>query len=392
MATGATTSSSYRIPIGHRIEEILDERGAAYLIGFFANRIQFDPRRLVAILQGEITPTSSDLEQIAKGLGLSVERLTQQDTLEQTEHLHLQLQSPGVSEDVVQLARELASVAQGATERSDAFTNLGKAYFRCRRLEDAHEAFVQAYTHYKPVMDRHRDFDRLLRLFNNLIFSYNKQKDYQGLAEILDQAESIEWQDPEQKGAVFFASAVVQYELGNVEQAKQRFQQSLHAYLNSENTVLIGRGYYNLGRLEYLIGQDALAVDYLETALQYLNTDQKTSTKVVEYLVKALIQLHELERAEQLLNEHRELWQENPKVLALLYLQHAYQSGDPDRLAEVLTLEIVEKPLKASGYKYLMSYFSDIGDSLAVMKYFQYYLLADNQPSSFEDLMQQRRE
>lgn len=387
-----STISSYRIAIGRRIQELLEERGAAYLVGFFANRIRFDPHRLVKILQADLTPTAEDLQQIAKGLGISVERLTQQDTLERTYELHERLLTMEHAEANIVLAEELAAVALGATERCDAWHNLGKAYYRGGRMEDAHQAFLKTYSQYEQVMDRYQDYERLFRFIYNLIVTYTMCEDYKGLADVLARAEGVTWEDPIQAGSILFACGVVQYELGSINSAKERFVESLNKYRQSNNDKLIGRAEYNVGHVEYLTGEYQLACSYLEAAVEHLVGDHAYFGKAVEHLVKCLIQLGELARAEELLTAQEATLRHRPQDLAMLHLQLAYKLGDPDRLVCVLEMDIVEKPWKALGYKYLAEYYAKQENALAVLHFFRLYLQVDTDPSSFENLMQQRRE
>ncbi|MBL0388065.1 tetratricopeptide repeat protein [Tumebacillus sp. ITR2] len=390
--TASATSNETRdpIPLGRRIQEILEEKGAAYLVGFFANRIRFNPHRLVSILQSAVVPSPEDLEQIAKGLGITVERLTREDTQERLERLHELLQSQGASEETVLVAEELAALSLGATERADAYCLLGRAYYAAGKLEEAHEAFLKSYRLYEPVFELYQDSERMYRFTHNLSITYTVRKEYSGLADLLKRVESFSWDDPVKAGSTFFASAVAQYELGQLDDAKRLFQKSLTAYRETDNREYIGRGYYNLGRVQYLTGELQAADSSLESALHELAADSPFRIKAVEMLIKARIHLGELESAMRLIQEHEPELHKRPQVLAYLYLLHAYKSEDLKALGDVLAMEIVEREWKASGYKYLMKHYSEHGDSLAVMTYFQYYLQTDQDSSSFEDLFQRR--
>ncbi|KEO83236.1 hypothetical protein EL26_11130 [Tumebacillus flagellatus] len=379
-----------RIPIGRRIQEILDEKGAAYLVGFFANRIHFPPQRLLAILHGNLEPSQEDLQQIAKGLGISVARLLQEDLVDEIEHLHELLTTKGDSEASIALAERIAERSLGATERADAYNWVGRAYYAAGKLQEAHDALLRSYRVYETIPTAYQDSERMFRFTRNLSITFGMLLDFNGMAEIVKRAESFTWNDPLKEGATYLTSAVVQSELGHHEEAKRLFLLALTAYREAGNQEYIARVQFNIGQVEYLTENYQNAADYLESSLQDLSPETSYHLDAVEALVKTRIQLRDLDAALQLIQTYEPSLRQRPKELAYLYLFHAYTANDLKRLEDVLAMDIVERDWKTRGYLYLMKHYSELGDSLAVMRYFQLYLQTDTTSSSFEDLFQRR--
>ena len=82
-----------KIPIGRRISEALQERGEAFSIRAFAERIGINRETFRTILKGERAITLPELERVVAGLRITEERLRQMDTFKKQEELEALLKA-----------------------------------------------------------------------------------------------------------------------------------------------------------------------------------------------------------------------------------------------------------------------------------------------------------
>lgn len=119
-------SSGIVVPLGQRIGEIMEERGASYSLRAFGSRIGMSKDTLGRIVSGERVSTPSETERIADGLKMTIERLKQEDIKDDLLELEALLHSRKNRKRAMTLARGVAAVSMGMTERCHALNLLGK--------------------------------------------------------------------------------------------------------------------------------------------------------------------------------------------------------------------------------------------------------------------------
>lgn len=131
------SSTTGRVPLPRRISELMAEKGDACSIRAFSARIGISRELLRLVLAGERSVTTSTLVKVAEGLGVTVERLTQEDTekweLEIERICEAKNRTKPMLQRAFELSKQVVSIAKGATERAYALLMLGRVQFDLRR-------------------------------------------------------------------------------------------------------------------------------------------------------------------------------------------------------------------------------------------------------------------
>jgi tetratricopeptide (TPR) repeat protein len=229
------------IPLGQRIGEIMEEKGAAFSIRAFSQRLGVSKDTLARIIQGERPVTPSELERIAKGLNVTIERIKQIDTAKKNQELSHLLKTKYDPKKALVLAKECMDVAVGMTERCEAGNRLARAYFALGKYEQSHKIWLEAFELSQKIYQKYGTTDRLFNILSNLMISYTIRKEYSRLAEILQEIEPVFQDQPNKLGAIYYSKAMIAEQLGSKDQAKLNFYQSLSHFQTTGEPNDIGR-------------------------------------------------------------------------------------------------------------------------------------------------------
>ncbi|MGB8956126.1 MAG: helix-turn-helix transcriptional regulator [Tumebacillaceae bacterium] len=133
------------IPLGRRIGEIIEAKGPAFSGRALSKRIGLGKDILYRVINGERYISPSELELVAAGLRMSVQRIKQEDTRKDVEELRRLLQNLEDLERALRIAEKLVSVAIGISERCTMLNYLGWANYELKNYDVAHQHWLKAY-------------------------------------------------------------------------------------------------------------------------------------------------------------------------------------------------------------------------------------------------------
>lgn len=326
---------------------------------------------LRSMLTGDRVILDFELRQIAALLKMNVERIKQDDTRQEERRLHSLLQEAVDHRSALEIAERLAKLAVGITERCISLNNLGSAYFIGLKYDEAHDAWLQAYQYANEIKSRYNDYEYLFEVTKYLLISFSVRKEYAHLSSIISELEPLFESKPERSGALCYSYAMIEYQNGNKESAKQKLYQSLEYYCMAANEKNIGRAEHNVGYIEYATANYETAKKFFESALPRLSQHRYWYLVTVKDYIKTLIILREGNIAEELishsLQEVQTLGYLELEAKMLLLLSRV--SNNPENAIHVVNEEKYGPKVRILGCKFLINFYKKIGDSSMFMKY-----------------------
>jgi tetratricopeptide (TPR) repeat protein len=367
----------YNVWLGNRIKEILEAKKVT--VRGLAKEIGIGRMTLERILDGRYA-TAEELEKIAKGLGVTVERIKQKDTqpLErELEHLLMSGKNPWRAR---RIAETMVGLAIGRTELTDAYNLLGLALYDLRDFKEAHEAWQRSL----ELALKLDDLNRIRRACNNLMASYHKQGQHEKLTPLLEEVEEVFQFDAEQLGRIYHYRAIIAYRKGENLLARKYFKKSYEHYQGVHDNLLIGRLQHDMAHQEHQEGNFQEAKQLLLKARKNLQQDSIYWQATVDTsLARTLICLGEREEALAIIDRRLQDLQdpdlELSEIKGKLLLMRAYISGDPTFAESVFSLRMVSKELKCNAADFLTEHYLRHHDYPSAQKYF--YLFKENLPT-----------
>jgi tetratricopeptide (TPR) repeat protein len=384
------TSTIGRIQIGRRIAELMQERGDAFSIRAFAERIGMNRETFRTILTGDRPITLPELEKVTRGLGISEERLRQMDTFKKEEELVALLKANTRTKVMLMraqsIAQELVEVALGATERGFAYNNLGRAQFLLQQYEDAHRSWKQAYEYGKKIQKAYND-SRLVKIVSeNLMMTCARLRDYGGADEMLQLVEQTSADDHNALGMVAYARMVMYGDRGSLEQAREYAYLSLEHFSKTNNKKQIGHGHINVARIEYLLGNYAVSAEILASALEIVNDFDHMLVRVVKDYVRTLIKLRDYDTAIQVVEKYEPVTKQFPEYWGKMQIMYTVLKDDPkyaDQISKDLHASVEVRSLAC---KCLFEYYAKRGDSESALRYYELERKYSRDNSEFIDV------
>lgn len=335
-----------------------------------AKQVGIGRMTLERILDGRYA-THDELERIASGLEISVERLKQKDTHQKAMELDELLQSRRNTWRALQLAQELTEVAIGRSERIDTFGRLGRALSDLNRCEEAHEVFQQVY----EWAVKSDDVERVMIASNNFGRSCYKRKEFDSLRKMLDEVESRASGYLEYVGRINHFRGMCAYADGDLMNARVYYLKSYDVYIKIGDLPLIGRMQVNLANLEFHAERYLASKKLFEQArVNLLHDDQEVRAVADKYLARTLLVLGETDRALELIEEQLELYRTHdwnkPELLAGFLMMKAEAKADVVSAENILTIKSVSREMKCSAADFLTTLYMKRGDSELAYKYF----------------------
>lgn len=327
------TMSIGKIPIGRRISELMQEKGNAFSIRAFADRLGINRETFRITLTGDRPITLSLVEKIADGLGITEERLRQLDTFKKEQELVTLLKASKRTKVMLMrahtIALELVEVAKGATERGFAHNNLGRAQFFLQQHEEAHETWKKALVFAKTIKKTFDD-TRLLKIVSeNLMLTSVSLRDYGGVDEMLQLVEQSSADDHNSLGMVAFARMVMYGDRRKLELAKKYAYLSLEHFNKTNDCKQIGHALINVARTEYLLGNFDVSAKTLESALETVKDFDDILILAVKNYVRSLIKLQDFDIATQVAERYESLAEEYPEYWCKMQIMYTVLKNDP---------------------------------------------------------------
>ncbi|HEU4965745.1 MAG TPA: helix-turn-helix transcriptional regulator, partial [Bacilli bacterium] len=335
--------SPTHLPLGRRIAEMLAERGDAFSIRAFSSRIGISREIIRKMLSGERYIAPSELNRIARGLSVSVERLKQTDTQAKRSELERFFKARKFTKPTMlwaqSVATELTEVALGATERGESLNNLGKVVFLQQNYEAAHRSWLQALEYAETIYHQHHDAGLLHAVTANLMLTYSLRKEYSRIEDVLQITERAFAEDVEVMGQVEYTRMKVQEERGAIEQARVHAYRSYEFFEQTQNRRQISHASINTAHYEYLLGNYAASARILSDAIDTSKPFEDILIRVVKEYVKSLIQLREYEKATRVIDVFEALAAEHPEIQSKLQIMKSTATGNPS-FAEVIANDV----------------------------------------------------
>ncbi|ARU61897.1 hypothetical protein CBW65_13285 [Tumebacillus avium] len=378
-----------RVPLGRRISEILAEKGGAFSIRAFADRIGMNRETLRIMVNGARRIAPSDLEIIAEGLGLSVERIKQTDTVRKEHQLHALLQGKTQTKMMLiqasEIADELLHLSIGATERGFGLNNVGRVQYLQQKYEEAHQTWLHAHELAKNIYEQYSDSHLLHLVTANLMLTYIIRKDFSNIEGMLEVADSVFAEQPRAIGLVHYTRMKMFEARGNLELAKKHAYLSLEHYQLAFDQEQTGIALVNCAHFEYVLKRYQEAAKLLPQAIGLLQHYKYYRIFAVNEYAKTLIKLRAHETANKMVEEHLESSKEYPDLYGKLLIAYSFSKDDPKYAHSVTNNTTFSLEVRFLACKYLMRYYSSIDDADSLMKYYKMGRMFSEIDSDFFD-------
>lgn len=363
-----------KIPIGRRIYEIMQERGSAFSIRAFADRIDMNRETLRTILTGDRHITLHELEKVTQGLRMSEERLRQMDTFKQQEELITLLNANertyAMMSRAVGIAQKLVEIAVGWTERCVSLLHLGQAHFYLQQYDKAHESWLSSMTFAEKVNKEFDDSTLLYHLTSFLLISFTIRKEYSNIQQTLDVVEGAFANDPMKMGYASYARMKWQEHRGNLDKAKEYAYTALGYFNKTDDTSQIGKAQINVAHFEYLTGNYSEAKEVLHSAIENLIMYDYFYLLAVKDLIKVSLQLNEYETARQLIASNSSRADEYQDFKGMFKILNSIAQDDPTFAISASEDFRMSVWIRKMACKYLMNYYSSKGDGESLLGYY----------------------
>lgn len=381
------TSVLGALPLWRRISELMVEKGEAFSIRAFAPRIGFSREILRRMLAGERHITPSDMERIAKGLGVSIERLKHVDTFSKQKELssllNANIRTKSMMLHAHSIAVELVDVARGATERGYCLNNLGRVQFMQQKYDEAHETWMSALEYAKQIQEQYEDKQLLHLVTVNLMLSYSIRKEYSNIEEFLSLVEKVFFDDPEKLGVAYYTRMKWQEERGNIKLAKNYAYLSLEQFVQTNVIEQICKAKVNVAHYEYLLGNYDISKELLSEVIDQASSFEFVLIHTVKEYVKSLLQLQEYETAIRIIEEYSLKAKDYPEYWAKLQIMYTVATDSPSYAETVINNSDISLQVRYLACKCLMEYFYLKRDFDLAMRYYEKGRMFSNTKSEF---------
>lgn len=378
-----------KITLGRRISELMLERGDAFSIRAFAERVGMNRETFRKTLLGERPVTISLVENVSNGLGITEERLRQLDTFKKEQEVAVLLGSSQRSKIMMlraqTLARELADVALGFTERCVCWANLGRSQYYLQQYDLAHESFLTAMQYAEKVNEAFDDSTLLYHVTSYLMISYTIRREYTNIVQTLNVVEKAFSEDPEKMGYVHYTRMKWNEHRGNLEQAKVDAYVALEHFEKTENKSQIGKAQNNVAHFEYLTGNFQKAKEQWFEAMGNLEPFEYPYLSAVKDYVKVLLQMGDKSTASEILTANFDRAKEYPNFAGIFQILFSVALDDPSYAMTVSEDLSMSLGIRNMACECLMDYYATNGDADSVMRYYKRVRALKKQNTFFEE-------
>ncbi|TCP59376.1 Hermansky-Pudlak syndrome 3 (HPS3) protein [Tumebacillus sp. BK434] len=363
------TSTLAKIKLGRRISELMTEKGEAYSIRAFAEKVGMNRETFRHMLLGTRRIAPSELELISKGLNVSQGRLKQEDTFQKEQELVKFLTGKKRTKMMLiraqELAIELAEVALGLTEKGYSLNNLGRVQFVQEKYEEAHKTWLATYEYAKRIEKEFEDKQLLHLVTSNLMLTFTIRKEYSNIEEMLNLVEDVFSDDPSKLSMAYYTRMIMNEDRGELEQAKKLAYRSLELFEQTNDNKQIGRALINVAHYEYVLGNYKTSARLLGSAINIVKSFEEILIIALKEYVKSLLQLRDYHLALQIIDEYDSLAQDYPEYWGRLQIMRTVAKDDPSCAESVLNNTNLSVNLRYLACKSLMEfyYLKDDGDN-----------------------------
>lgn len=357
------------IPIGRRIGEIMEEKGAAFSQRSFGPRVGLSKDTLGRIIDGERHVRPSELQRVAEGLSLSLSRLKQEDTISIQNELEDLLISKRDLNRALLLAEKLLGIGIGVTERCDCAVFYARTVYALGQYDVAHEYLLQAYRDAEKIYEKYQETDRLYDVLSKLLITFVIRKEFSHLSEILSRIDPIFESNPERMGSICFSKAMIAEQFGHYEEVRKNLYRSLELYQMTGRKNDIGRAEQNVGHFEFKQKNYEVAKSYLFDSITNLQDDTFNQLIAIKSYAKTLLKLEDFETATVWLEKALHALEQYPELKGKFYLLLALAKKDVSYADAIFLIPNAGKKVLRLTCKYLTQHYLKLGDSNAVMKY-----------------------
>jgi tetratricopeptide (TPR) repeat protein len=381
MSKDVEVVDSESVNIGDRIKEILEEKkeekGNAFSIRAFSQRIGMTKNVLGDSIKGIRPIRPSEVEKVAQGFGITVPRLKREDTKQLEDEMLKLVKGRTNLKRALEIGNYLMPLAIGCTERCLILNTVGVIYYLTKQYENALNIWNEALTQAQKIKELYNDSSQVYKVTRNLIRTYTELKDLVGLTKLLDSLEpQFADMDELSAGTLIHSKAMTAYNLGNLKSCHAHMYKLLNIYENLQ-PLYRGFAYQNVAYIEYVLGNYPTAKDYFEKAIteksgESLRGFVESRLLSVKDYCKCLLKLNEKDAAVRLLEASLQELQtcELPEMTAQFLLLRAVAKNDPKSADSVLALDVANQ-LKALACDFLMKHYSNLDDSDSLMKYYR---------------------
>ncbi|MBL0387280.1 helix-turn-helix transcriptional regulator [Tumebacillus sp. ITR2] len=378
-----------RIPLVRRILELMNEKGDAFTIRGFASRLGISREYLRLMTTGERPISPAMLERIAHGLGVTVERLKQKDTVKQEQDLQVLLNGKRRTKTTLaranKLATELMGVAFGATERAYSLNNLGRVQYLQMNYEEAHRTWLRALDYAKTLQTDYGDSHLLHLVTANLMITHIIRKEYTGIEDMLSLVEGVFADHPEALGLAQSARMKMQEERGNLDLAKAHAYRALEFFQKTDNEKQIGTALINVAYIEYLLGNYDKSSEVLRSAIDGIREYDDILIHVVKDYVKALMKKRDYQKVVEIVKEYETLAKDFPDFSGRLKIMYSVAADEPSIAESVANNKDMSYQVRHWACKCLMEYYYLKGDADSAIRYYEKVRIYSNTKSEFLD-------
>ncbi|KEO84719.1 helix-turn-helix domain-containing protein [Tumebacillus flagellatus] len=383
----STTSEIGRTALPRRILELMQERGDAFTIRGFSQRLGISREYLRIMLAGDRPISPAMTERIAQGLGITVERLKQTDTQHLVQELTTVLGASKRTKPMLLRARDMAEklvkTALGATERALHLNNLGRVQFFQQEYDEAHGTWLQGLEYAKLLYEQYEEKDLLHLITANLMLTYTIRKEFSHVEEIL---RLVEQAMPENSIALGLASSTrmnMCLELKKYRQAKEHAISSLEHYRRTNDDSRIAKAMINIAHCDYLLGDYENSAISLSSAIEHAKNYDYTLVFAVKEYVKVLIKQKNYEKAAQSIEKYESIAKDYPDIHGRLLILYTRIKNDPSFSIRISDDSTRSLQVRYFACKCLFDFYSKKGDAETALMYYERARIYSNAKSEF---------
>ncbi|PWK15976.1 helix-turn-helix domain-containing protein [Tumebacillus permanentifrigoris] len=360
-----------KIPLGRRIGEIMEEKGDAFSIRAFSTRIGMNREILRVIIAGERTILPSELERIAEGLGISLERLKQLDTMHMEQELKALMNSKQDLKRALDLANQLVLVARGASEKCISLYSLGKVHYLSQQYDEAHQIWLDALPFAEKIQQKSGENNLYHLVTANLMLSYTVRKEYSNVEVMLKTVESVFLDAPEKIGSVYYTRMRIMQHTGNHTEARKYSYLCLEQFKLTKDDYQIGLALINAADCDYRLGDFETSVELLKAACVRLEDVPHFQIVAGKDLAKTLLKLGRCTEALQIIETYLPRAVDYPDYRGKLLILYSIATNDISYAEGVTKDAQFALKVRLLAYKYLMNHYKEQRDACTLLRYYE---------------------
>ncbi|ARU61820.1 hypothetical protein CBW65_12855 [Tumebacillus avium] len=370
-----STSTLARITLARRISELMSEKGDAYSIRAFAEKIGMNRETFRQMLLGTRRIAPSELDSIAQGLNISLERLKQEDTYQKEQELNTILTGKRRTKVMLiraqAIAKELVEVSRGITERGYSLNNLGRVHYVQEQYEEAHKVWLAAYEYAKRLEEDFADTQLLHIVTANLMLTSTIRREYSNIEEMLNLVEKVFSDDFNKLGMAYYTRMKMYEDRGELKMAKEIAYRSLELFEKTNDEKQIGHALINVAHYEYVLGNYNSSAEVLLSAINTVQPFEGILIIAVKEYVKSLMQLRDYQAVKKVIDEYESLAQEYPEYWGRLQIMKTVVCDNSSFAEAVFKDTSLSVNLRYFACKALMEYYYLKGDWESAIRYYE---------------------